>query len=307
MTTLRLAFMGTPAFAVPTLQALLDAGHDVVAVYTQPPRPAGRGHKEQPSPVHALAAARGIEVRTPARLKRAEEQEAFAALDLDVAVVAAYGLILPQEILDAPAFGCVNVHGSLLPRWRGAAPIQRALLAGDRETGISIMQMDAGLDTGPVMVTRSVPIGPETTAAALHDTLAAIGAELIVPAIEGLARGILGGRPQPADGVTHAPKVEREEGRLAWQDAGFVERQVRALNPWPGTWFELRDERIRVLAAEPAPEAAGTPGTVLDDRLTVACAAGGGVRLTRLQRPGRGAMAADELLRGFAIPAGTVL
>jgi len=307
MTTLRLAFMGTPEFAVPTLRALIDAGHTVTCVYTQPPRPAGRGHREQPSPVHRLAAAHGIAVRTPARLKDPAEQEAFAALDLDAGVVAAYGLILPQPVLDAPVFGCVNVHASLLPRWRGAAPIQRALLAGDRQTGVSIMQMEAGLDTGPVMVTRSVPIGPDTTAEALHDTLAEVGAALIVPAVEGLARGILAGRPQPEDGVTYAPKIGRDEGRLAWQDAGFVDRQVRALNPWPGTWFELEGERIRVLAAEVVAEAAGPAGTVLDDRLTVACAAGGGVRPTRLQRPGRGAMAAADLLRGFPIAPGTVL
>jgi methionyl-tRNA formyltransferase len=310
MGRLRLAFMGTPDFAVPTLQALLAAGHEIAAVYTQPPRPAGRGHKDQPSPVHRLAEAHGLEVRTPERLKGDEEKAAFAALDLDFAVVAAYGLILPKAILAAPRHGCVNVHGSLLPRWRGAAPIQRALLAGDEATGITIMRMEAGLDTGPMVLTRSVPIGPRTTAAELHDALAAIGAQLIVPAIEGLAAGSLAGRTQPEEGVTYAAKIEREEGRIAWREAEVVDRQVRALNPHPGTWFEHAGERIKVLAAEPASDAsaAGAPaGTVLDDRLTVACADGGAIRPTRLQRPGKAPMPAGELLRGYAIPPGAVL
>jgi methionyl-tRNA formyltransferase len=308
MAKLRLAFMGTPDFAVPTLTALLDAGHEVVAVYTQPPRPAGRGHREQPSPVHRLAEARGLTVRTPASLKAAEDKEAFAALDLDFGVVAAYGLILPKAILAAPRHGCVNVHGSLLPRWRGAAPIQRAVLAGDGETGITIMQMEAGLDTGPMVLTRSVPIGPETTAADLHDRLAAIGAQLVVPAIEGLAAGSLAGRPQPEAGVTYAAKIEREEGRIDWQDAGVVDRQVRALNPHPGTWFEHAGERIKLLAAERLADGGGGPaGQVLDDRLTVACGDGGAIRALRLQRPGKAAMPAEELLRGHAIPEGTRL
>ena len=312
MATLRLAFMGTPDFAVPALRALLDAGHQVAAVYSQPPRPAGRGHKEQPSPVHRLAEASGLPVRTPARLKSAEEQAAFAALGLDVAVVAAYGLILPPAILAAPRHGCVNIHGSLLPRWRGAAPIQRALLAGDTETGITIMKMDAGLDTGPMVMTRSVPIGPATTVADLHDTLAAVGAGLLVPALEGLATGVLLGRAQPETGVSYASKLDREEGRIDWQDAAFVDRQVRALNPTPGTWFdhaaEQGGERIKVLGVERVPEAGPAPaGQVLDDRLTVACAVGGAIRPTRLQRPGKAAMPTDALLRGYPIAPGTTL
>jgi methionyl-tRNA formyltransferase len=258
--------------------------------------------------VHRLAEARGLTVRTPASLKAAEDKEAFAALDLDFGVVAAYGLILPKAILAAPRHGCVNVHGSLLPRWRGAAPIQRAVLAGDRETGITIMQMEAGLDTGPMVLTRSVPIGPETTAADLHDRLAAIGARLVVPAIEGLAAGSLAGRPQPEEGVTYAAKIEREEGRIDWQDAGVVDRQVRALNPHPGTWFEHAGERIKLLAAERLADGGGAPaGQVLDDRLTVACGDGGAIRALRLQRPGKAPMPAEELLRGHAIPEGTRL
>ena len=312
MATLRLAFMGTPDFAVPALCALLDAGHEVAAVYSQPPRPAGRGQKEQPSPVHRLAEERGLPVRTPLRLKGEEEQAAFAALDLDVAVVAAYGLILPQEILDTPRHGCINIHASLLPRWRGAAPIQRALLAGDTVTGITIMQMDEGLDTGPMVLTQSIPIGPDTTAGHLHDGLATMGAHLVVPAIEGLATGSLAGREQPAAGVTYAAKLHRDEGRIDWQDATFVDRQIRALNPAPGTWFDYAGEqgreRIKVLAAHRVPEAGAAPaGQVLDDRLTVACGAGGAIRPTRLQRPGKAAMPADALLRGYPIPSGTRL
>ena len=312
MAKLRLAFMGTPDFAVPALRALIDSGQEVAAVYSQPPRPAGRGQKEQPSPVHRLAAEYGLTTRTPVRLRTEDEQRAFAALDLDVAVVAAYGLILPSAILAAPRHGCVNIHGSLLPRWRGAAPIQRALLAGDRETGLTMMQMDAGLDTGPMLLTRSLPIGAATTAADVHDALAAMGAELVVPTIEGLCSGALVGRSQPAEGVTYAAKLDREEGRILWQDAAFVDRQIRALNPTPGTWFTLpgdggASERIKVLAADHINDAAGLAGHVLDDRLTVACADGGAIRPTRLQRPGKSPMAVGELLRGFAIPPGTRL
>ncbi len=299
--------MGTPDFAVPTLDALIAAGHDIVAVYTQPPRPAGRGQHEQRSAVHELAAARGIPVRTPAGLKGADEQQAFAALGLDAAVVAAYGLILPRAILAAPRLGCINVHGSLLPRWRGAAPIHRALLAGDAETGVTIMQMEAGLDTGPMLLAEAVPIGPDTTAGELHDALAALGARLIVPALEGLAAGTLHPVAQPAEGVTYAHKIGREDGRLDWRDAAHAERQVRAFNPWPGAWFEFRGEPVKVLAAARVPETEGPAGTVLDDRLTIACETGGAVRPTRLQRPGRAPMASAALLRGFPIPAGTRL
>ena len=304
--TLRLAFMGTPDFAVPILEALRAAGHEIAAVYTQPPRPAGRGHQPQPSPVARAAAAAGIPVRTPAKLDAAEV-EAFRALVLDAAVVAAYGLILPPTVLGAPRLGCINVHASLLPRWRGAAPIQRALLAGDSETGVTIMQMDAGLDTGPMLLKEAVPIGPKATAQELHDRLAALGASLVVRALAGLAAGTLAALQQPAEGVTYAKKLTREEGRLDWRKtAAELERAVRALNPAPGVWLEHGGERIKVLAAEIVAAASGAPGTVLDAALTVACGSGA-LRLTRLQRPGRAPMEADALLRGFAIPAGTRL
>jgi methionyl-tRNA formyltransferase len=305
--TLRLAFMGTPDFSVPILGALRAAGHDVVCVYSQPPRPAGRGHKQQASPVQRAAEDAGIPVRTPAKLG-AEEAESFRALGLDAAVVAAYGLILPKAVLAAPRLGCLNVHASLLPRWRGAAPIQRAILAGDSETGVTIMQMDEGLDTGPMLLSERVPIGPETTAGSLHDALAELGARLIVPALEGRAAGRLVPRPQPAEGVTYARKLGRDEGRLDWsRPAGQLARAVRALNPVPGVWFEHAGERIKVLAADAIEDGeAAVPGTILDDALTVACGIGV-LRLTRLQRAGRGPMAAADLLRGYALPRGTRL
>lgn len=310
---LRVIMMGTPDFAVPTLRAIADAGHRVICAYSQPPRPAGRGQQVQPSPVHTAAEALGIPVRTPKTLRSAEAQADFAALDADVAVVAAYGLILPQPVLDAPRLGCVNVHGSLLPRWRGAAPLQRSILAGDAETGITIMQMDAGLDTGAMLLKEAVPITPTTTASSLHDDLAALGARMIVTALAGLAAGTLTAEPQPEDGVTYAAKLTREDGRLDWsRDAAFVERQVRALTPWPGCWFDLGTgsgtERIKVLAAEPAGEAAGAAaGTLLDGRMTVACGDGRAVRLVRVQRPGKAPVDGEAFLRGFAVPAGTVL
>ncbi|MGE3934423.1 MAG: methionyl-tRNA formyltransferase [Rhodospirillaceae bacterium] len=308
MARLRLAFMGTPDFAVPALAALVDAGHDVAAAYSQPPRPAGRGMKPAPSPVHRFAEDRGIPVRTPATLKDPAEQAAFAALGLDAAVVAAYGLILPPPVLAAPRLGCLNIHASLLPRWRGAAPIQRAILAGDAETGVTIMQMDAGLDTGPMLLAEAAPIAPDTTGASLHDALAALGARMIVVALDRLAAGALPATPQPAAGATYARKLDRAEARIDWsQPATAVERQVRAFDPWPGTWFEHAGERIRVLAAALADGRAGAaPGTVLDDRLAVACG-DGAVRILRLQRQGKAALDAEAFLRGFALPAGTVL
>jgi methionyl-tRNA formyltransferase len=308
MSRLRLAFMGTPDFAASSLRALIDAGHDVVCVYSQPPRPAGRGHQVQRSPVQVLAEDRGIPVRTPKSLRNAEAQAEFAALDLDCAVVAAYGLILPQPILDAPRMGCLNIHASLLPRWRGAAPIQRAILAGDAETGVTIMQMDAGLDTGAMLLKDSVPITAETTAGSLHDALAKMGAGLIVQALDGLAEGRLTAEPQPDEGVTYAAKLSRDDGRLDWsQPADFIERQVRALNPWPGVWFDLGSERIKVLAAEPAQSApSAAPGTLLDDTLTVACA-DGAVRLIRVQRPGKAPVDGAAFLRGFNVTVGSVL
>lgn len=301
---MRLAFMGTPDFSVAILSALLDAGHDVVCVYSQPPRPAGRGHKEQPTPVHAFAAQRGIDVRTPKSLKSEAEQQAFRALDLDAAVVAAYGLILPPAILAAPRRGCLNVHASILPRWRGAAPIQRAILAGDARTGVTIMQMDAGLDTGAMLLVESLPIAGDTNAASLHDALAALGARLIV---EALARyDDLPRVEQPDEGVTYAHKLAKDEGRLDWsRPAVELERQIRGLTPWPGVWCQVGEERLKVLAACLA-EGAGAPGTVLDDSLSVACGSGA-LRLLRVQRAGKGPMEAADLLRGFAIAQGSVL
>ena len=256
--------------------------------------------------MHDFAAAHALPVRTPLTLKAPPEQEAFAALSLDAAVVAAYGLILPRPILEAPRLGCLNVHASLLPRWRGAAPIHRAILAGDRETGVTIMQMDEGLDTGAMLLTGRVPIDEEATTAELHDRLAALGAELIVEALGKAAVGALRPEPQPESGVTYAAKVTPADGRIDWSDAALVGRQVRALSPRPGAWFEVSGERLKVHAVEPAP-GSGRPGEVLDDRLAVACAQGGAVRLLRLQRPGKAPMDADALLRGFAIPRGSRL
>jgi methionyl-tRNA formyltransferase len=301
---LRLAFMGTPDFSVPILAALIEAGHQVVAVYSQPPRPAGRGHKEQPTPVHAFAAARSIEVRTPKSLKGEDEQRRFAALDLDVAVVAAYGLILPTPILQAPHRGCLNVHASLLPRWRGAAPIQRAIEAGDAETGVTIMQMDEGLDTGAMLLEARLPITAATGAQDLHDRLSALGARLMVDALARLDQ--LPPHPQPDQGVTYARKLQKEEGRLDWtRPAAELDRQVRAFTPWPGVWCEAGGERLKVLAARPV-AGNGVPGTILDESLTVACGQDA-LQLVRLQRPGKGPMDAADLLRGFALPCGTAL
>jgi len=300
---MRIAFMGTPDFAVPTLDALVAAGHEVAAVYSQPPRPAGRGKALRPSAVHARAEALGLGVLTPASLKSPEEQQKFAALDLDFAVVAAYGLILPRAILDAPRHGCLNVHGSLLPRWRGAAPVQRAILAGDEATGVTIMQMEAGLDTGPMLAKVATPIGTKT-AGELTDELARSGAALMA---EVLARP--DAYPpviQPEKGVTYAAKIDKAEARLDFSgDAAAAERQVRAFNPAPGAFFEFSGERIRVLAANVEP-GMGVPGTLVDDMLGIACASGV-LRPVRVQRAGKAAMNAGELLRGFAIPAGTRL
>ncbi len=311
MTRLRLAFLGTPSFAIPCLEALAAAGHEVACVYTQPPRPAGRGHKPRPSPVQALAESRAWPVRHPKTLRDPDAQSAFAALDLDAAVVVAYGLILPGPILEAPRLGCLNLHASLLPRWRGAAPIHRALLAGDGETGVTIMQLDEGLDTGPMLLQEAVPIGPATTAAELHDRLAALGARMMVRALEELDSGALVPRPQPAEGATYAAKLERWEGRLDWRlPAAELERRVRALDPWPGAFMEVPlgkgAERVKVLAAELAEAAGGVPGEVLDGDLTVCCGAGA-LRPTRVQRAGRGAMTTQDFLRGAAIVPGTRL
>jgi methionyl-tRNA formyltransferase len=300
---MRIAFMGTPDFAVPTLDALLAAGHDVVAVYSQPPRPAGRGKALRPSPVHARAEAAGIEVRTPISLRSAEEQQAFAALNLDVAVVAAYGLILPMPILEAPRHGCLNVHGSLLPRWRGAAPVQRAILAGDERTGVCIMGMEQGLDTGPVYSVRETEIATKT-AGELSDELACLGAALMVEVLEQFPH--ISPHPQPDEGVTYASKIDKAEARLDFlKSAEQVERQVRAFNPMPGAFFEHGGERIKLLAAQVL-EQVGEPALVLDDALTIGCGTGA-IRPTLVQRAGRGAMTPQELLRGFPMPPGSRL
>src|SRR6185312_544696 len=298
---LRLAFMGTADFAVPSLAALIAAGHDVAAVYSQPARPRGRGHKPLPSPVAALALEKSIELRTPEKLD-ADAIASFRALDLDVAVVAAYGLILPQAVLDAPKRGCVNVHASLLPRWRGAAPIERAILAGDSETGVTIMSMAAGLDTGPILLAEPVPISLRAAAAQLHDELARRGAALLLRALAENPPP----RPQPETGVTYAKKLRREEGAIDWRrPAADIDRLVRALNPRVPTWFTLGDARIKLIEAEPV-LGGGAPGTVLDGAPTVACGEGA-LRLVRLQREGRAAMSAAEFLRGHALPPGTLL
>ncbi|HEY0326173.1 MAG TPA: methionyl-tRNA formyltransferase [Allosphingosinicella sp.] len=309
---MRLAFMGTPEFAVPTLDALLEAGHDVVAVYTQPPRPGGRRGKElTPSPVHKRAEAAGIAVRTPERLRGEEEQAAFAALDLDAAIVAAYGLILPEPILEAPRHGCLNVHASLLPRWRGAAPIQRAILAGDETTGVCIMSMEKGLDTGPVYACRETDVDRKT-AGELTAELAGMGGALMADVLNRL-RDIVP-EPQPEDGVTYAHKIDKAEARIDFeQSARRVERQIRAFNPAPGAYFEFNGERIKILDASAFPDGGlppgsdlPEPGTVINDELWIAC--GKRFLLPRLvQRAGKGVMSVGDLLRGFPIPAGSRL
>jgi len=300
---MRIAFMGTPDFSVPAFDALREAGHEIACVYTQPPRPAGRGQKERTSPVQLAAEAAGIEVRTPVSLKDADAQADFAALDLDAAVVVAYGLILPAPILEAPRRGCINIHASLLPRWRGAAPIQRALLAGDTETGVTIMQMDEGLDTGPKLLREPVEITEDMNAGDLHDALSELGGRLIVDALAGLEDGSVKPTPQIEDGVTYAHKLERGEERIDWsRSAAEVARHVRGFAPWPGAWFEYDGDRIKVLATE-VTAGSGKPGAVLDDALTVACGTGA-IRLLRVQRAGRAAMEAEAYLRGQAVPKG---
>lgn len=300
---MRIIFMGTPEFAVPTLDALLAAGHEVVAVYCQPPRPAGRGKGMRPSPVQAAAEAHGIEVRTPVSLRDPDARQAFEALAADVAIVAAYGLILPEQILAAPRSGCLNVHASLLPRWRGAAPIHRAILAGDQRTGVTIMGMEQGLDTGPMFAVRNTEIDGKT-AGALTAELAALGGALMVEVLDRLAE--IRPTPQPAEGVTYASKIEKQEARLEFGASAIdVERRIRAFNPAPGAFFEFATERIKLLAATVIDQQ-GIPGTILDDRMTIACGEGAIAPLV-VQRAGRGPMAPDELLRGFALPRGTLL
>jgi methionyl-tRNA formyltransferase len=304
MVALRIVFMGTPAFAAVALKALVDAGHEVIAVYSQPPRPKGRGMETQKSPVHLLAEEEGIAVRTPTSLRSAEDAAAFAALQADVAVVAAYGLILPKAVLDAPQHGCLNIHASLLPRWRGAAPIQRAIMAGDARTGVTIMQMEEGLDAGPMLLKEELAIGADMNAGALHDALAEIGARLICQVLERLPD--LKPVPQPSDGATYAAKITKEECRIDWRrGAAELDRHIRGLSPVPGAFTEIAGERLTILAADLAP-ASGAPGTILDDRLTIACGEGA-LRPTLAKRAGKRAMSAEEMLRGFAVPKGTAL
>ena len=297
---MRLVFMGTPGFAVETLKSLQTAGHDIACVYSQPPRPAGRGMAETLSPVHAFAEAHGLAVRHPLSLKPEEEQARFAALNADAAVVVAYGLLLPPAILAVPRLGCFNVHASLLPRWRGAAPIQRAIMAGDAWSGITIMRMGEGLDTGPMCEVGKLAITPETTAQALHDELAALGAKLMV---EVLAQDEITCSPQPVDGVTYAKKIDKAEAKIDFSKAAAeVRNHIHGLSPFPGAWFQVDGTRIKALLCEVV-EGSGTPGTFLDDRLTIACGSGA-IRLLKLQREGKGAMDTETFLRGFAISAG---
>jgi methionyl-tRNA formyltransferase len=301
--TLRLAFMGTPDFAVPALAELIAQGHDIAAVYSQPPRPSGRGMETTPGPVHRFAQTAGLEVRTPLTLKDPTEQAAFAALDLDAAVVVAYGLLLPKAILEAPRLGCFNLHGSLLPRWRGAAPIQRAVMAGDLETGVMVMHMDEGLDTGPVLMAERVTIGRKSSGE-LADQLSRLGADLMVRALGALERGQVGEQVQSAEGVTYAKKIAKDEARIDWsKSAAEIDCLIRGLAPSPGAFAEVKGERLKILFAEPV-RGNGSPGTVIMDDLTIACG-NGALRLLKVQRAGSKAMAASDLLKGFALPPGT--
>ncbi|MBE7734189.1 methionyl-tRNA formyltransferase [Devosia faecipullorum] len=298
---MRVVFMGTPEFSVPTLTEIVSAGHEVVAVYTRAPKPAGRGQAERKSPVHEAADAFGIPVFTPRSLKGEAEQAQFAALDAEVAVVVAYGLLLPQPILAAPEYGCLNLHGSLLPRWRGAAPIQRAIMAGDRQTGIVVMQMDEGLDTGAMGPTEIIAIGPDMVAGELHDQMMRLGADLMGRALAALERGSLDFTPQPEDGATYASKIDKGEARIDFSlSAEAVHNLVRGLSPFPGAWFEMdlagRSVRIKALRSTLA-TGSGAPGTLLGDDLTIACGSGA-VRLVQVQREGKGAMDAATFLRG---------
>ena len=312
--TLRIAFMGSPDFAVPVLAALVEAGHEIACVYSQPPRPAGRGKKLRPTPVHQWAEARGLEVRTPRSLKKEPEQEAFAALGLDAAVVVAYGLILPQAVLDAPTHGCMNMHASLLPRWRGAAPIHRAVIAGDAKTGVQAMMMEVGRDTGPVLATEETAILPTDTTGSVHDRLADLAAGLAVTSLAGLDDGSLVPQPQPEEGVNYAHKVTADDQRIDWtKPACEVDCQIRGLSPFPSAWFyyapEGETEPLRMKALMSRLEDGRTntaAGTVLDDELLIQCGDGKAVRLLRAQKPGSKAMDAADLLRGLPVPAGAL-
>jgi methionyl-tRNA formyltransferase len=306
MASMRLVFMGTPEIAVPSLSALIEGGYEIACVYSQPPRPSGRGHRVTPTPVHRFSEERGIPVLTPDNFKSPDAVSDFAEFNADLVVVMAYGLILPKEVLQAPRLGCINIHVSLLPRWRGAAPIQRAIMAGDDETGVTIMQMDEGLDTGPILRQDRVRIVQETTAESLHDELAQVGALSACGALTDLQSGSIKPVAQAAEGATYAAKITRNEGFLDWhQSAIDVERRIRALNPWPGTWFERDGERIRILSAEAA-EGNGNAGTILNQSAVIACGEGA-IRPLVMQRPGKSATDTEAFLRGYDLPAGTIL
>jgi len=297
--------MGTPDFAVPTLAELIAQGHEIAAVYSQPPRPKGRGMVLEPGPVHKFADAAKLEVRTPLSLKDAGEQAAFAALELDAAIVVAYGLLLPKPILEAPMLGCFNLHGSLLPRWRGAAPIQRAVMAGDAETGVMVMRMDEGLDTGPVLMAERIPVSRKTSGD-LSAELSRLGADLMMRALGALERGAVAPQPQAEDGVTYAKKISKEEARIDWsKSAGEIDCHIRGLSPFPGAFTEAHGERLKILYAEPV-AGSGKPGVLLDDALTVACG-NGALKLLKVQRAGKSVMSAEELLKGFVLARGTQL
>jgi len=301
--SLRLAFMGTPDFAVPTLAELIAQGHDIAAVYSQPPRPKGRGMALEPSPVHQFAQKAGLAVRHPVSLKGEAEQAEFAALDLDAAIVVAYGLLLPKPILEAPRLGCFNLHASLLPRWRGAAPIQRAVMAGDEDTGVMVMQMEEGLDTGPVLMAERVKIGRKTSGE-LTAELSRLGADLMVRALGALERGAVTPQPQDEEGVTYARKITKDEARIDWsKSAAEIDAHIRGLTPSPGAFTEAKGERLKILSALPVKDR-GEPGEVLTDDLTVACGEGA-LKLLKVQRAGKGVMEARELLKGFPLPPGT--
>ena len=307
---MRIAFLGTPDFALAALKRLVEAGHEIACVYSQPPAPRGRGQTLQASPVHALALEKGLTVRTPTSMRDPDEIAAFQALDLDAAAVVAFGQILPGAVLDAPRLGSFNLHGSLLPRWRGAAPIQRAVMAGDPVTGVEVMRMTEGLDEGPVLASETLRIGPLDTGGTMHDRMAAVGAELLVRTLAAVERGEAIETPQPEDGVTYAKKIRPKEARIDWGKSGVeVDRKIRGLSPFPGAWFSLPTERgaVRVKALLSAFEDGdGTPGEVLDDRLLVATGEGA-VRLLRVQREGRGPQDAGEFLRGVRVAPGTKL
>lgn len=306
MPVLKLAFLGTADFSVPALKALAATDHEIAAVYTQPPRPAGRGRKERRTPVHTCADELGLRVTTPASLRDGDEQAAFAALGLDAAVVVAYGLILPSPILEAPRLGCLNIHPSLLPRWRGAAPVARAILAGDKETGVSIIRMDEGVDTGPILAQQRFAMPPRATTGGFEADLAEQGAQMLIETLNGYAAGAIDPVPQGEDGATYAHKFDKQDGHIDWtRPAEAIDRQVRAFSPWPGAWFDLGDSTVRLLESDPV-ERSGAPGTLMDNGFTVACGEGA-LSLTKVQRAGKAAMDGADFLRGARLTPGTVL